>query len=50
MIAIGSSDEMKVWLDYSRDLGYVDAAQVAEWQTEYTDISRMLHGLIRKWN
>jgi four helix bundle protein len=50
MMAIGSSDEMKVWLDYCRDLGYVDAAQVHRWQTEYTDISRMLHGLIRNWN
>ena len=50
MMAIGSSDEMKVWLDYSRDLAYADAAQVEEWQSEYTDISRMLHGLIRKWN
>ncbi len=50
MMAVGSSDEMKVWLDYSRDLGYVDAAQVKAWQSEYTDISRMLQGLIRNWN
>jgi four helix bundle protein len=50
MMAIGSSDEMKVWLDYSRDLGYVDAAQVEGWQKEYTDISRMLHGLTKNWN
>ena len=50
MMAIGSSDEMKVWLDYSRDLGFVDAAQVEGWQTEYTDVSRMLHGLIKGWN
>jgi four helix bundle protein len=46
MIAIGSSDEMKVWLDYSRDLGYVDALQVDAWQTEYGRISRMLHRLM----
>jgi four helix bundle protein len=50
MMAVGSSDEMTVWLDYSRDLGYVNAEQVEAWQAEYTDISRMLHGLIRKWN
>ena len=50
MIAVGSSDEMKVWLDYSRDLGYVDAATVADWQDQYTQISRMLHGLMESWN
>lgn len=49
MIAIGSSDEMKVWLDYSRALGYVDAAQVDGWQMEYTHISRMLHRLMENW-
>ncbi|MEQ1611285.1 MAG: four helix bundle protein [Hyphomicrobiaceae bacterium] len=49
-IAIGSSDEMKVWLDYSRDLGYVDAARTEEWQADYARISRMLHGLLKSWN
>ena len=49
MIAVGSSDEMKVWLDYSRDLGYLDAARAEKWQTEYAEISRMLHGLIESW-
>ena len=49
MIAMGSSDEMKVWLDYSRDLDYVSAAQVDAWQAEYTRISRMLHGLMENW-
>jgi four helix bundle protein len=49
MIAIGSSDEMKVWLDYSRDLGYVDSVQIERWQTEYTRISRMLHRLMESW-
>jgi four helix bundle protein len=50
MIAVGSSDEMKVWLDYSRDLGYVDAPQVERWQTEYGRISRMLHRLMENWS
>ena len=44
-IAIGSSDEMKVWLDYSRDLSYLDATDADAWQREYSEISRMLHGL-----
>ena len=49
-IAIGSSDEMKVWLDYSRDLGYVHAARVEGWQTDYARVSRMLHGLQQSWS
>ena len=50
MIAVGSSDEMKVWLDYSRDLDYLDAAIVEQWQAEYARISRMLHGLMESWS
>ena len=49
-IANGSSDEMKVWLDYSRDLGYLSAPQVDDWQVEYARISRMLHGLMENWH
>ena len=49
-IANGSSDEMKVWLDYSRDLGYLSAPQVDDWQVEYARISRMLHGLMETWH
>jgi four helix bundle protein len=48
-MAIGSSDEMTVWLDYARDLGYLDRAQVDAWQLEYARISRMLHGLKGSW-
>ena len=40
---------MKVWLDYSRDLGYLTAAQTEAWTTEYAVIARMLHGLLQKW-
>ncbi len=48
-IAVGSSDEMKVWLDYSRDLGYLEPTTANRWQLEYTEISRMLHGLMENW-
>ena len=48
-IAIGSSDEMTVWLDYSRDLGYVDAARTEVWRDEYAPVSRMLSGLRDSW-
>ena len=45
IMAIGSADEMQVWVLYCRDLGYV-ANEVAErWRGEYREIARMLCGL-----
>ena len=49
VIALGSADEMKVWLSYCRDLGYVPAGQVATWIGGYGEIARMLSGLHAKW-
>ena len=47
MMAIGSSDEMRVWSRYCLDLGYVDEATWRRWRDEYQEISRMLQGLRR---
>ena len=47
VMALGSSDEMRIWVRYCLDLGYVDEATWAEWSGEYREISRMLHGLRR---
>ena len=49
MIAMGSADEMKVWLCYCRDLGYIDKGQAQRWREQYRDIARMLNGLHAKW-
>ncbi len=46
-IAMGSSDEMRVWARYCLDLGYIDAATWRRWRDEYQAISKMLHGLGR---
>ena len=48
-IAIGSSDEMKVWLSYCRDLAYLEDARFIEWRKQYVVIARMLNGLRDKW-
>ena len=48
-IALGSSDEMQLWLEYCRDLGYMPQDQVAPLQSEYSVISRMIFGLNRSW-
>ena len=48
-MAIGSADEMKVWLSYCRDLGYLNLEQQKLWHEEYSVIARMLNGLRDKW-
>ena len=47
MMALGSADEMQVWVLYCRDLGYVDGATAERWRGEYREIARMLTGLHR---
>jgi four helix bundle protein len=48
-IALGSSDEMRVWLRYCLDLGYINETEWQHWSTSYREISRMLQGLYRSW-
>jgi four helix bundle protein len=47
VMAIGSADEMRVWLRYAHDLGYLAAGPAAAWSREYGEIARMLQGLAR---
>jgi four helix bundle protein len=49
MIAVGSSDEMRVWLRYCLDLGYIDKNTWMQWREEYREVARMLHGLSKNW-
>jgi four helix bundle protein len=46
-MALGSADEMRVWLRYCRDLGYIDAETWQQWRDEYQEIAKMLQGLAR---
>ncbi len=46
-MAIGSADEAKLWCRYAEDLGYV-AADIAErWRETFTELARMLQGLLK---
>ncbi len=45
LMAIGSADEMQVWLRYCADLDYVDREMCERWRDEYRQIARMLQGL-----
>ena len=47
-IAIGSSAEMRIWIRYCVDLGYIDSAVGEQWRNEYQEISKMLQGLRRQ--
>ena len=48
-IAAGSSEEMRLWLKFCRDLDYIAEDQFEKWYNEYDEITKMLHGLINKW-
>jgi four helix bundle protein len=43
------ADEMRVWVRYGHDLGYVDAATWQRWRDEYQEIAKMLQGIYRSW-
>ena len=45
IMAIGSADEMQVWVLYCRDLGYVEPEVVERWRGEYREIAKMISGL-----
>jgi four helix bundle protein len=45
LMAIGSADEMQVWLKYCSDLEYIDQKSCGQWRNEYRQIARMLQGL-----
>ena len=49
VMALGSSDEMRVWMSFCSDLGYMTEQDASRLKEEYSIIARMLHGLRNKW-
>ena len=45
LMAVGSADEMQVWLRYCLDLDYIEPETCALWREEFRQIARMLQGL-----
>jgi four helix bundle protein len=45
LMALGSSDEMRVWCRYCLDLEYIDQKTWRRWRDEYHEIAKMLQGL-----
>ena len=48
-IAIGSAEEMRVWIRYCYDLDYIAKSDWERFSDEYRDIAKMLSGLHKKW-
>ena len=48
MMALGSADEMRIWLRYALDLGYIQEEEWKAWRDEYREIAKMLQGLLTK--
>ena len=48
-IAIGSCDETRVWIEFAKDLGYIDEATSTQLDDAYREIGRMLRGVIKKY-
>ena len=49
VMAIGSSDEMRVWLRYCLDLSLITEENWSRLRDEYKEISQMLQGMYRSW-
>ncbi len=48
-IALGSCDETRVWLRFSKDLGYLDESTHQQLEARYQEIGRMLQGVIKRY-
>ena len=48
-MSIGSANEMRVWLRYCLDLGYLQENDWSRLKDEYIEIAKMLSGLHRNW-
>ena len=44
----GEAGETEVWLDFSRDFGYIEEAQYQHLIQKYDEVNRMLYGMIEK--
>ena len=48
-MAVGSCDESRVWLEFARDLGYLEAEQQGGLDARYREVGRMLRGILKRY-
>ncbi len=46
-MALGSAEESKLWCKYAEDLGYVAPETAEAWREAYSEVGRMLNGLLK---
>ena len=49
-MAIGSADEIRIWISYTKDLGYMDEGEAHSYRARYQTIAKMLSGLFKNWS
>ena len=49
-MAIGSADEMRIWLLYCQDLKYIQTNKLQTLACRYREIAKMLSGMHKNWN
>ena len=49
LVAIGSCDECKLWIDMSRDEGYLTPDAAADFNNRFNVLGAMLKSLWRQW-
>ncbi|GIK50110.1 MAG: hypothetical protein BroJett013_28070 [Alphaproteobacteria bacterium] len=50
MIALDSADESALWCSFAKDLGYLTDEQYERLAEQFSEIARMLNGLVAKLN
>ena len=48
--SLGSSEETRTWLEFSKDCKYLPLDQFDRLDSKYNEISAMLSSLIKKWH
>ena len=48
MVSLSSAEETIMWLDFAKDLKYVELERIGYWQQELAEICKMLHKLREK--
>ena len=47
--ALGSSEETRTWIDFSRDCEYITNEESIQLNNKYDEVSAMLSSLMNKW-
>ena len=47
--AIGSCEETKIWLDFSRDCQYISNEEHEKFMQGYKEVGAMLYSLVKSW-